>query len=173
MPAPENEALEIPQVVNLSQTNVETVQAELVRASHAAIRTLQAEEADVNGLIIGTASAGKLTGRRVIAGAINTQQAELNQAWVGGVRGGVVNVTGQTGMIAATTINAPEARVIILAGAEVNSNQIRTGVLIGRNVNGNVETLLDTRTAILVGVAGGVVGGLILLAGRLLFGRKK
>ncbi len=172
MAAPDYDEIEVPQVVNLSQTNVNEVHAELVRASHAAIQTLKAEEADVNGIIIGTANTGKLTGRRVIAGMVTTQQAELEHSFIGGVRGEVVNVNGKTGMMVATTINAPEVSAVLMAGAEVNAGNIRTGLLIGRNVNGNIETLVDAQTAILAGVIGGAVGGLILLAGRLLFRKK-
>jgi hypothetical protein len=40
-------------------------------------------------------------------------------------------------------------------------------------VNGNVTTVVDGRTVLLAGLAGGTIAGLILLAGKLLFGRKK
>jgi hypothetical protein len=173
MTASEHDEIELPQVVNLSQVNVDEVHAELVRASHAAIRRLEAEEADVNGIIIGSAVTGKLNGRQVAIGALNAKHVELREAFIGGVRGESISVSGNTAMMAATTIESPEVRAVIVAGAEINAANIRTGLLVGRKINGNVHTLLDTRTAILAGVFGGLVTGLVMLAGKLLFGKKK
>jgi hypothetical protein len=73
----------------------------------------------------------------------------------------------------ARSLEAPEVNGIVVAGTEIHATNIRTGILIGRQVNGNVETVLDTRTALMAGIIGGTVAGLILLAGRLLFGKKK
>ncbi len=173
MSASENDEIEVPQVVNLSNVNVDTVRAELVRASHAAIRKLEAEEADVNGIIIGVATTGKFIGRRAAIGAINAKQADLREAFVGGVRGESLSISGKTAMIVANTIHAPEAKAAIVAGAQINAENIRTGLLIGRNINGNVQTLVDARAALLAGVFGGVIAGLVMLAGKLLFRPQK
>jgi hypothetical protein len=162
-----------PQVVNLSQVRVGTVQAELVRASEASIQSVQAEELDATEALIGSAATGTLSGHKIIVGAVNSQQANLNQALIGGLRGETVTVSGTSGLLVAETVNAAEANALTMVGAEINATHIRAGLVIGRQVNGKVETLLEARTALLAGVLGGVAAGLILLAGRLLFGRKK
>ena len=46
-------------------------------------------------------------------------------------------------------------------------------IFLGQNVEGEVHTLVDTRGAILAGTLSGLLSGLILLAGSLLFRRKK
>lgn len=173
MAAPQQNDIELPQVVNLSQVDVENVRAELVRASQSTIHKLEAEEAEVNGILIGTATTGKLSVRRTAIGAVQTQQAELNDSIVGGVRGETVSVNGKTGLIVATQVQAEETNSIVLAGAEIHATNIRTGIFFGRQVYGNIETLLDTRTTLIAGVIGGTIAGLILLAGRLMFGKKK
>lgn len=173
MPVPEDDEIEIPQVVNLSNVNVENVRAELVRASQSNIRNLEAEEADVNGIIVGAATAGKFSGRRVAIAAVNAQQADLRESYVGGVRGESILVSGKTAMMVANTINAPEAKSVIVAGAQINAENIRAGLLIGRNINGNVQTLVDGRAALAAGVLGGLIAGLVILAGKSLSRRKK
>jgi hypothetical protein len=173
MAAPQQDDVELPQVVNLSQTDVENVRAELVRASQSTIHHLEAEEAEVNGVLIGTATTGKLSVRRTAIGAVQTQQAELYDSIVGGIRGETVSVNGRTGLIVATALQAEETNSVVLAGAEIHATNIRTGILFGRQVHGNIETVLDTRTTIIAGVIGGAIAGLVLLAGRLLFGKKK
>lgn len=172
MSVPENDEVEIPQVVNLSNVNVENVRAELVRASQSTIRSLEAEEADVSGIIVGAATTGKFSGRRVAIGAVNAQQADLRESYVGGVRGESLSVSGNTAMMVANTINAPEAKAVIVAGGQINAETIRAGLLIGRNVNGTVHTLVDARAALTAGVLGGLIAGLVMLAGKLLFRRK-
>lgn len=165
--------IEIPQVVNLSNVSVEEIHAELVRANQVAIRNLEAEEADVNGIIVGAATAGTFSGRRVVIGAINAQQTDLRESYVGGARAESISVSGATAMMVANTIHAPEAKAVIVAGAQINAENIRAGVLIGRNIHGNVQTLVEGRAALAAGVLGGLIVGLVMLAGRLLFGRKK
>lgn len=169
----ENDEMEIPQVVNLSNVNVDSVRAELVRASQSAIRRLEAEEADVSGIIVGAAATGKFSGRRVAIGAINAQQADLRDAYIGGMRGEALSVNGKTAMMVANTINAPEAKAAIVAGAQINAENIHAGLLIGRNINGNVQTLVEARAALAAGVLGGLVVGLVMLVGRLLFRSQK
>jgi hypothetical protein len=56
---------------------------------------------------------------------------------------------------------------------DVSADSIRSCILISREVHGNVTTTVDGRTALLSAAVGGVVTGLILLAGRFLFERKK
>jgi hypothetical protein len=59
-----------------------------------------------------------------------------------------------------------------VAGSDVHVENSRTGILIARTVNGNVTTLMDTRSALIAGLVGGLFGGIMLLLGRMLFGRK-
>lgn len=173
MSAPENDAIEIPQIANLSNVNVNAVHAELVRASRSAIRNLEAEEADVSNAVVGTAATGKFSGRQTIVGAVNAQLADLREAYVGGARGESLSVSGKTALMVAATINAPQVKAGIAVGAQINAENIRAGLLIGRKINGNVQTLVDGRAAIAAGVLGGMIAGLVMLAGKLLIGRKK
>jgi hypothetical protein len=165
--------VETPQVVNLSQASVGSVNAELVRASNSHIRHLQAEEADLSHSAVVSGRVGNLKARQTFVGAVQAQQAELTQAMVGGVRAENITLTGRVGFVSATNVRAGEVfSAGAVASAKVEAPQVRTGVLIARQVNGNVETWLDARSAALFGAAAGATVGLILLAGKLLFGKK-
>ncbi|PWH15855.1 MAG: hypothetical protein DDG60_05155 [Anaerolineae bacterium] len=108
----------------------------------------------------------------MVIGAVQAEHADLNSALVGGVRSQSVAVNGKTALMLANTIHAPQTNAILVAGAHIEAENVRAGLLIGRHVNGNVHTLLDTRGAILVGAITGLLAGLILLAGKWLFGHK-
>jgi hypothetical protein len=60
----------------------------------------------------------------------------------------------------------------LVAGREVHVSESRTGILLAQTVHGNVNTVLDTRGALIVGLTGGLFAGLMLLLGRVLFRRK-
>ncbi|MCS6994385.1 MAG: hypothetical protein NZP74_11200 [Anaerolineales bacterium] len=173
MSTSDSQELEVPQVVNLSNVTVGEVKAELVRATQSVIHKLEAEEADAGQVIIGAAASGQFNGRRAIIGAVQSQQADLRYVHVGGVRAGTVSLNGKTALVLADSVSAPQTNALLVAGANIQAETVRAGILIGRQVNGSVQTLFDARSALLAGLAGGVVAGLILLAARRLFHSKK
>jgi hypothetical protein len=44
--------------------------------------------------------------------------------------------------------------------------------LLGNHVEGDIQTVVDTRGALIAGMVGGLLTGIILLIGRLVFGRR-
>jgi len=61
---------------------------------------------------------------------------------------------------------------VTVASQKVRAERIETMILLAGEVEGDVNTLIDTQGAILAGVLGGVVSGLILLIGKMLFRHK-
>ena len=167
------EKAELPQVVNLSNVSVENVEAELVRSNQTSIGQLNAEEVELHISVVGTVETVDMHASDSIVGAVVCQQATFQDSIIGGVRGASLSLNGMTVLALANTISILDADAIIMAGSEINAENIRTGILIGGNVKGNVTTVVDGRTALLAGLAGGAAAGLIMLAGKLLFGRKK
>jgi len=45
-------------------------------------------------------------------------------------------------------------------------------ILLSNHVEGEVQTVVDTRSALIAGMVGGLLTGTILLIGRLVFGRR-
>jgi hypothetical protein len=60
--------------------------------------------------------------------------------------------------------------VVIARAADMHASSAL--VLLAGQTNGPVETLLDTRGALLAGLIGGTVMGAILIAGSLIFRRR-
>lgn len=173
MDANQPEETELPQVVNLSNVSVENVEAELVRTNQTSIQQLNAEEVELHVSALGTATTNDLQVNDSIAGMVVSKQATVQDSIVGGVRAESLSLNGVTALAVANSISIENVDAIAVAGTEISAENIRTGILISKQVNGNVTTMVDGRTVLLAGLAGGAISGLILLAGKLLFGRKK
>jgi hypothetical protein len=173
MDANQPEETEQPQVVNLSQVSAENIKAELVRTNQTAIQKLDAAEIEMNISAVATANTNSLTLNDSIAGMVMSEQASLEDSLVGGVRAQAISMNGIAGLAVANSIASEEIKSCIVAGAKVEAKSIHTGILISPKVVGNVTATVDGRSALIAGLAGGAVAGVILLAGRLLFGRKK
>jgi hypothetical protein len=164
---------ELPQIVNLSQVRVETVQAGLVRASQSAIQQLNADEVDIQTSFVGAVQTEEFHAKDSILGTAVIHQGTLQDSIVGGLRAETLSFNGAAAVALANTMANKEIQAIAVIGTNVQADSIRTGLLISREVHGNVTTTVDSRTALLAGLAGGALAGLIMLLGSLLFGRKK
>lgn len=173
MVANQPEEADLPQVVNLSNVSVENVEAELVRTNQTSIQQLNAEEVELHISALGTANTGELHARDSIVGMVVSQQAEVKDSIVGGVTAKTLSLDGVTVLALAKSMSIKDVDAIAVAGSEISAENIHTGILISREVNGNVTTMVDGRTVLLAGLAGGTIAGLILLAGKLLFKRKE
>ena len=173
MDANQPEETELPQVVNLSKVSVENVEAELVRSNQTSIQQLNAEEVELHISALGTARTGDLRANDSIVGVVVSEQATVQDSIVGGVRAQSLSLNGVTVLALANSMSIENLDAIAVAGAKISAENLRTGILISPKVNGYVITMTDGRTILLAGLAGGIIAGLILLAGKLLFGRNK
>ena len=158
MLANEPDAVQPPQVINLSKVKVGAVQAGLVRASQSAVQELNAEEAEMNNSAAASVQTGNLRASDSALGAVFAGQANLSDSFIQLVSADAVQLDGGAAAIVANS---------------VSGENIRTGLLISREVHGNVTTTFDSRLAVLTGFIAGSVIGLILLAGRLFFSRRR
>jgi hypothetical protein len=60
----------------------------------------------------------------------------------------------------------------VVFGNDIHAENARTILLVGRNVTGHVTPLMDSRSALIAGLTGGLFAGLMFLLGKTLFGRK-
>jgi hypothetical protein len=91
---------------------------------------------------------------------------------VGFVQAEKMSAGGYTGVVVAGSAEVHHGLAGVVIGREVHVEASRTAVLLARNVNGNVTTLFNTRDALIIGLVSGLFSGLMLLLGRVLFGRK-
>jgi len=161
-----------PQIVNLSQVNVETIHADLVRANQTSIRQLESEEVDLQTSAAGTIKTGELRAQDSALGVVISNQATVVDSIVTGLKAETIDFKGAAGFVVANTVAAEEIKTLAVIANNTHAGSINTGILLSREVHGNVTTTLDGQTALMVGMVGGAVAGLILLTGKLLFGRK-
>jgi hypothetical protein len=163
------EETELPQIVNLSQARVETIQAGLVRTSQTAIQNINAEEVDLQTSLAASIKTGEFHAHDSVLGAVISQNASLQDSIAGGVRAETLSFNGSAFLNIANTMTSKDVNAVAVVTTDLQADNIRTGILISREVHGNVTTTVDGRTALLGGLVGGAVTGLILLAGKLLF----
>ena len=83
-----------------------------------------------------------------------------------------VSLSGYSGAVVAGNADVRNAMAVVVVGTDIRVSDSRTVLLFGRNVQGNVTTLMDTRSALIAGLVAGLFSSIMLLLGRMLFGRK-
>ena len=161
-----------PEVVNLSNVVVDSVQAELVRASSSQIKQLSAQEVDLRDSVSVVVTADTLNARKAGIGYGEAGKLTLLESNVFAAKTESLDLKGRAGVVITKSSRIENGYAGVLVSREVQGENIRTSVLISRNVNGNVETLLDTRSTLLVGMAAGAVLGSMLMLGQFLFRRR-
>lgn len=160
-----------PQVTNISHSDVQSVHAELVRMHQADAEVITAEEVEMQNSAAGSVKANHVTGHMILMGAVSAEEVTVQEGGVGYAQAGKMSVSGYTGAVVAGSVDVQHGFVGFVAGRDVHVSESRTGVLLARTVNGNVNTVLDTRGALIAGLTGGLFAGLMLLLGRMLFRR--
>lgn len=162
---------ESPQVTNISQAEVKSVHANLVRMHQAGAEFIRADEVELQQSAVGNAKVGRLSAHQSALGMVNAEEAHLEAAFTGMIKAENASVSGYTGLVAAGSADIHHASVGYLVAREVKAEDVRTILLLARNVEGNVTTTLDTRGVVIAGLIGGLFGGLMLLLGRFLLRR--
>jgi hypothetical protein len=117
-------------------------------------------------------SADTVNARKSVIGHVEAGNLTLLESNVAASQTNSLELKGRAGVVVADSAHFENGYAGVLVSRDVQGENIRTGLLISRNVTGNVETLLDTRSTILVGVVAGAVVGTILMMGQFLFRRK-
>jgi hypothetical protein len=105
-------------------------------------------------------------------GLVQAGEIIVQNGATGMARAETADLNGYTGVVVAGTANLGNAYAGVVAGREVRGERIESIILLSRNVQGNVQTVIDTRGALIAGIVGGLFAGLMLLLGRALLGRK-
>ena len=162
---------ELPQVVNLSNSSAETVQADLVRMHQSGALDVSAEEIELSTSAAGRVRSARVTSHRSLLGAVEAEQVQIDGI-AGLVRSQAAGLRGSAGVVLAGTAEVSEAHAGLIAGRDVRAGQVKTVVLLASHVEGEVHTQLDTRGAVIAGTVAGLVVGMLVLAGQALFGRR-
>jgi hypothetical protein len=169
---PQETQAENPQVVNLSTSRVEVIEAEMVRMHQSAAQEITADEVALRQSAALDVTAADVSAHESALGLVNAKDVEMTNSAAGAIRAENVNVAGSAGVVLAETVNLGNTYVGVVAGGQVRGERIETLILLGNHVEGDVQTVVDTRSALIAGTVGGVLAGVVLLIGRLVFGRR-
>jgi hypothetical protein len=160
------------QVANLSQTTVENVKAELVRMHQSSAGEIQAEDVELNMSAAASVNSARVSTRSSAIAALQSVEVTTENSAIGAAQAERMSLRGVAGAVMGSSVELDHAHVGILAGREVRGEQIKTVILLSGKVEGNVTTVMNTRSALIAGLVGGLFAGIMLLLGRGLFGRK-
>lgn len=161
-----------PQVTNLAQVDVETVNAQLVRMHQSSAGLVNSEDVDMTMSAVAQA---KVTNLKLVdsgAALVSAEAATVQNSAVGVAQATELTLNGVSGAVVAGSVEFGNAYAGIVAGREVRGERIESMILLSPNVQGNVTTVMDTRGAVIAGLVGGLFAGIMLLLGRMLFGKK-
>lgn len=160
------------QSTNISQEEVRDVHAEMVRMHQAAAGTIHAQAVDLQQSAVGNVEATRVSTHQSALANVETTEVLAEQSALGYVEAEKASISGYTGVVVARGADIRNAMAVVVVGQDVQVTEARTVLLIGKNVQGNVTTLMDTRDALIAGLVAGLFSGIMLLLGRMLFGRK-
>ena len=169
---PEEQVEQVPQVTNLEQSSVEVIEAEMVRMYQSAAQEITADEVSMEMAAALDVTAAEVTADEAALGLVNAREVDMTNSAAGAIRAENVNVIGQAGIVLAETAHLGNTYAGVVACDTVQAEQIETLFLFSGHVEGDVQTVVDTRSALIAGTVGGVLAGIVLLIGRLVFGRR-
>ncbi|HEX9841064.1 MAG TPA: hypothetical protein VGA72_17070 [Anaerolineales bacterium] len=159
------------QVTNISQAEVQSIHADLVRMHQASADTINADEVELEQSAAANVKANHISMHQSAMARVEAGEVLSQNSAMGFVQAQKASVSGYTGAVVAESADVHHGMAVFVAGREVRVQDARTILLVGQNVNGNVTTLMDSRSALIAGLVGGLFAGLMLLLGRMLFGR--
>jgi hypothetical protein len=160
------------QMSNLSQTEVQTVQAEMVRMHQASAETINANEIELEQSAAVHVQADSVNTHQSAMVAVEAEELLSQNSAIGFIEAQQASVRGYIGAVAAQNAQVHYSLAGVIMGNDVHVEGARTVLLVSRNITGNVTTVIDSRSALIAGLVAGLFSGLMLLLGRTLFGRR-
>ena len=161
----------LPLLTHLSQSNVQSIHADMVRLHQSAAQEINASEVELHISAAFAVKTDNIDAHESALGLINAREVVLTNSGAAAIHADTVGVNGSAGLVLARTANLGNAYSGVVAGSEVRAERIGAIVLIGNHVEGEVHTMLDTRQVILASLISGLFAGLILTFARFSFRR--
>jgi hypothetical protein len=158
---------------NLSQVQVQNVNAQQVNMNQAAAETITADTVTLDKSAVADLNANHVQANQAAIGELKASDVVADQSLIGYVQAERAGVSGFVGAVIGQSVEVrSSAAVAVIANDVKFEESARTVLLISSKVEGNVTTLVDTRTALIAGLTAGLFASIAVLLGRALFGRK-
>ncbi len=140
------------QTVTLTQSSATYIDADRVELTQSAARAIDADAVELTGSVaqMVEAETARLTGSAMLGARTETLAVEQSVL----------------GLTRTTDATIADSAVLMLAGDEIQAANVRAFFVYAGNAEGEVKTLLDWRSATVVGVVAGLVLFLLSLLGR-------
>lgn len=162
---------EEPQIANISQKDVQTVRAQMVRMHQSSAETITATEMELQQSAAVHLKASSVSVHQSALVAVEAEEVLSQNSAIGFIEAEKASVRGYTGAVSAQNAEVHYSLAGVVVGNDIHVEGARTILLVGQNVTGNVTTVIDSRSALIAGLTGGLFAGLMLLLGRMVFGR--
>lgn len=170
---PSEEEASLPQVINLTHTQAQQVDAELVRVHQSLVGRVDGGEVDLQQSAALQISAQNISAQTTSIAYAQAKGFAMRESDAVIVRANQADLDGRAGLILAQSVTlGAGSRCGLLVANQVKTEQVRTTILLARQVEGPVETAMDTRQVLLASLVAGVAAGTVLLLGQFLFRRK-
>lgn len=147
--SPEDSKEETPQVTNLDTTSVEVIEAEMVRMHQSAAQEITAEEVALHQSAAFDVTTVEASVHESALALVNAKDVEMTNSAAGAICAENVNVVGQAGIVIAESVNLGNTYAGLVAGGQVRGERIETLILFGNHIEGDVQTVVDTRGALI------------------------
>jgi hypothetical protein len=172
MMEPEELSEQDARVTNLTRSEVPSVQAAAVRMHQSVAETIAAQEVALHQSAAASVTADSVSAHQSGLAMVEAEEFLSQHNAIGFVQAEKASVRGYTAAVMAGSAEVHYGLTGVAIGRELHVEGARAVLLVGRNVHGNVNTLMDSRSALIAGLTGGLFAGLLLLLGRTLFGRR-
>jgi len=162
------------EVVNLSQSVANTIKAELVRINQGGAEKIIATEMELKQGAANRIEAQQVILSDSVVGLVQTAGLDLKDSAAGIVRAESIDFTQSgVGVVYSQAVDMKEeTRAGLVFARQISGEKINTKLLLAGNVDGQIETVMDTRQALLAGLSAGFVLGISLLIGQVVSRRK-
>ena len=157
------------EVMNLSNTSIGEINAELVRMNQSGAQKIVGSEIELKQSAAVQVETQDATIIQGLAGTVEGVKVKLNASTVGIIRAEEVSIQdGSTGILVTESATLHNNTNGVVIANDVQADQIKTTFLLSGNVSGPVETVFDTPRALLAGITAGVAFGMVQLVTKLL-----
>ena len=155
--------------VQVNNTTVQAVQAEVARLQGSMAREIRASEIEARQSLLGLVSAENVRTSDGVVGLAQTSVLHLSNSTAIATRAQDVVCKDSTVTVMYTDrAQLSETQNLLMVARTVEGGPVRTGILLAGQVNAPVETMVDTPRAMFAGLTAGITVGLVLLVGKML-----
>jgi hypothetical protein len=159
--------------VNLDNANIELIHGNQVHVTESAVNQIDADQVDMLDSHANMVDTHSFSARDSFINQAHSETMTLSDSNVGVAYTQEATLGGNIGALFTQAATLNESRAGLLVAREIHGDRIQSGFFLAGRVDAPVETVIDVRSALIIGATTGVVMGAVLGFIGLLVRRKK